>query len=73
VTGLEARAFLRSADLGGVRQRCRISQRTVASALGVTQNAIWRWENGLGFPRGATAERYARVIAGLQRHLEVTW
>lgn len=73
MTGGEARAYLRSVDAGALRQQCRISQRTVARALGVTQNAVWRWEQGFGFPRGASAGRYARVIAGLQRHLEVSW
>ena len=73
MTGGEARAFLRTADLGGARQRCGISERTMARGLGVTRNAVWRWEQRVNFPRGASAGRYARVIAGLQRHLEVSW
>lgn len=73
MTGGEVRALLRTVDAGALREQAGIGMRAMARALRVSQTQIWRWENGHAAPAGAAGARYARVIAGLKRHLEVTW
>lgn len=71
MTARETRRYLSSADLGMVRRRCGISQGVIAQAVGAGAAQVSNWERGRWLPRGERAERYARVIAGLRRHLEV--
>lgn len=54
-----------------IRLACGIRQRTIATALGVWQSSVHRWETGATQPTGATGKRYLRVMEGLARHLEV--
>jgi DNA-binding transcriptional regulator YiaG len=60
-------AAIAGVDLAGVRRACGITQETVAAALGVSRRTVSAWEHRQWGP----TEAYCRVIAGLQRHLEV--
>ncbi len=61
-----------TAEPAALRVACGLTLNTMATAIGVSKMAIWRWETGRLKPRGAAGERYRRVIAGLARHMEVT-
>lgn len=67
------REWLAAARPAALRARCGITLRVIAAALGVCPMTVWRWENGELAPNGAPGTAYCRVIAGLARHLEVTW
>ena len=54
-----------------VRARCGIPQQAIATALGVTDVSVSKWERGLVVPTGRAGDAYCRVVAGLARHLEV--
>jgi len=54
-----------------VRVACGITQATIASALGVSQVAVYYWETGLKVPAGTRWSAYLRVMEGLSRHLEI--
>ena len=56
-----------------VRRACGISQAAIAAALGVTTAAVSTWETGHNGPSGDAGAAYCRIVAGLARHLEVTW
>jgi transcriptional regulator with XRE-family HTH domain len=58
----------RAGDLDGlparvvaVRRRLRLSQHTFAARIGVSRNAVLRYEGGHGRPRADTLERIAKV------------
>lgn len=53
------------------RERCGISASTVARALGVDKSSVCHWEKGHFAPKGTAGAAYARVVAGMIRHLEV--
>lgn len=67
----ELAAFFDGRDLRGLRARCGFTVRTVAAGVGVSLPIVARWEQGAAVPRGAAGARYARVAAGMARHLEV--
>lgn len=69
-SALDRRDWLLDIGAQAVRCECGITQRTMASALGVSTAAVSLWENGLRVPFGPKAIAYCRVIAGLARHLE---
>lgn len=48
-----------------IRVRAGASLREVASALGVTQAAVSRWERGLRAPAGEMRAAYAELLARL--------
>lgn len=73
MTTEETRAYLRSLDVPALRERCGIRQATIAAALGVHRDQVHRWETRRVLPRGALAARYARVVAGMERHAAVGW
>jgi transcriptional regulator with XRE-family HTH domain len=50
--------------LRAYRMRARLRQRTVASALGVAQSQVSRWENGLDTPRAHHAAALERLLWG---------
>jgi DNA-binding transcriptional regulator YiaG len=72
LTVAEARRILRTADLRGLRKRAGISAVTLARALGVDRLRIHDWERRGCMPRGWKLPAYARVIAGLARHEEIS-
>lgn len=73
MTGLPERraasALVEEIDLPGVRRACGVTQGTMAAALGVSLTTVSFMERRLRSPSAA----YCRVIAGLARHLAVTW
>jgi transcriptional regulator with XRE-family HTH domain len=64
---VEARLAARAGIARRVRERAHLSQAELATALGVSQAALSRWEAGLRQPRGEIAERYARELRKLAR------
>jgi transcriptional regulator with XRE-family HTH domain len=72
VTQVEIRAMLRRVDARRLREDAGIRQVTVARALGVPAPYICWWESGRAEPKCKAGYRWARVIAGLERHAEVT-
>lgn len=44
------------------RQRVPISQSKLAAQLGVTQNMLWRWENGRKLPRISNLVRLCQAL-----------
>ena len=50
-----------------IRLAAGVSQARMAAELGVHRLTFIRWENGTHEPRGDSAERYARLLAELQR------
>jgi DNA-binding transcriptional regulator YiaG len=48
-----------------LRDRSPLSQTDVATACGVTQTAVARWERGERRPRGRAAEEYHKILARL--------
>jgi len=61
----EARDLARSGRGERVRRAAGISQGELAAAVGVTPACVSRWEAGIRRPRGASAIRYAEVLARL--------
>jgi DNA-binding transcriptional regulator YiaG len=45
-----------------LRERAGLTQEEFAQALGVTRPALARWESGQRTPRGATLDRYLRLL-----------
>ncbi len=66
---LVALAAARRAAADGSAQRLRkaagLTQREIASAVGVTPAAVGMWERGERVPRGLEALAYARLLAAL--------
>jgi DNA-binding XRE family transcriptional regulator len=50
-----------------IRLAARVSQVRMAAELGVHRLTFVRWENGTHEPRDGNRERYARLLADLQR------
>jgi transcriptional regulator with XRE-family HTH domain len=50
------------AVLRRVREECRLSKRGLALKVGVTQSAVWQWEEGRAAPRPETAATLERVL-----------
>jgi DNA-binding transcriptional regulator YiaG len=73
MTNAELRAFLACYDLRALRRGCGITRTAMAAGLGVGRCRVRDWETGRTSPCGPDAARYARVVAGMARHLEVTW
>jgi transcriptional regulator with XRE-family HTH domain len=61
-----ARRALTPQRVRAVRIAARLSQSELAAALGVTEAAICRWEQGERIPRGEIADRYAALLAQLE-------
>lgn len=73
MTRAESRDWLAAVNPGGLRTQCGFTLRTVADAAGTTFGTVWKWEQGITTPTGAAGAAYCRIVAGLARHLEVTW
>ena len=63
--------MLRRVDARQLRLDAGISQATVAAALGVPRHYIAWWEQGKFEPKSEAGYRWARFVAGLERHAEV--
>lgn len=63
--GLPAAAECRSIRVGS-----GLSQKALAGALGVTREAVAKWEAGQRRPRGALLTAYAELLGRLQRGSE---
>jgi DNA-binding XRE family transcriptional regulator len=50
-----------------IRAAADVSQVRMAAELGVHRSTLIRWENGECIPRGEARERYAKLLAELQR------
>jgi DNA-binding XRE family transcriptional regulator len=50
-----------------LRESAGLSMTETAQAAGVAKTTIWRWETRQRRPRGATVERYAKVLEDLSR------
>lgn len=59
-----------SADPAEIRKACGIRQSTVARALGISPAHVSFLERGIASPRAVKTDAFARVIAGMARHLE---
>jgi DNA-binding transcriptional regulator YiaG len=66
---MEARDAARSGRGARLRQAAGLSQRELASAIGVTSGAVCRWESGDRRPGGEAAHAYARVLRTLAEGL----
>jgi transcriptional regulator with XRE-family HTH domain len=62
----EGRRAVEGGRIQRVREAARLSQTELGMALGVTQTAVALWEKGKRVPRGATAERLARLLNDLE-------
>lgn len=45
-----------------LRERAGVSQEDVARVVGVTREAVTRWESGLRTPRGQRLDQYVQVL-----------
>lgn len=68
----EIRAMLRRVNARQLRAESGISVRTVARALSLPVNYAYDWESGRRTPTSPAGLRWAKVIAGLERHAAVT-
>ncbi|MFJ2631096.1 helix-turn-helix domain-containing protein [Streptomyces sp. NPDC087422] len=60
------RAAVSSGEARRLRESARLSISEVASACGVDQSTVWRWERGTRSPRGDKALRYGELIESLR-------
>ncbi len=68
---LHALSKMRAALVSGQAERLRrgagLSRAEVGAAVGVSREAIQKWELGERVPRGAAGLRFARLLARLAR------
>ena len=62
---LDLRTSLESGDARRIRERAGLSAVALARQLDVSPATVTRWEQGVRYPRGANARRYARVLRRL--------
>lgn len=72
MTHAEIRAMLRRVDARQLREDAGISVRTVARALSLPRQYVYDYECGRRTPVSPAGLRWARVIAGLERHAAVS-
>lgn len=60
------RAAVSSGEARRLREAAQLSIGEVASACGVDQSTVWRWERGARSPRGDKALRYGELIESLR-------
>lgn len=56
-----------SGEARRIRQAAKVSLSEIAGEVGVSLNAVWKWENGKSRPSGEQALRYLRVLNTLER------
>lgn len=49
-------------QIKAIRERKGMSQEDLAKLMGVTQGAVWQWENGLTFPKTGLLVKLADVL-----------
>ncbi len=59
------RAALTSGEAEALRRRAGLSRAELGAAVGVSREAVQKWELGDRIPRGDAALRYARLLARL--------
>jgi DNA-binding transcriptional regulator YiaG len=64
---VRARRALKSGRAIEIRLAAGLSQSEIATALGVSQAAVCRWEAGERRPRGDAARRYGQLLDVLER------
>src|SRR5262245_10688701 len=64
---VSARRSLASGEVCELRRRARLTQSELARAIGGSPAAVSRWESQARRPRGANAERLARIVELLER------
>ena len=64
-----ARRALRPAVARALRREAQLSLAEMATALGVTDGTVSRWETGERRPRGVVADRYAALLRQLEADL----
>lgn len=69
---LAVRDLIASGEAKRLRQAAGLSQAAMAAALDITREAFYRAENGRRRPGPGFAARYARVLAGLANHDQVS-
>jgi DNA-binding transcriptional regulator YiaG len=62
---LDLRALLGNGSARQIRESAGLSAVAVARQLDVSPATVTRWEQGIRFPRGANARRYARLLRRL--------
>ena len=62
---LDLRAMLDNGEARQIRERAGLTSTQLARRLDVSPAAVTRWEQGIRFPRGANARRYARLLQRL--------
>lgn len=72
MTGHDISWLLGTTDLQALRKRCGITQATIAAALGVSKTQVVVWEGRHRHPAGTAGSRYARLIAALRNHDDIT-
>ncbi|QYA94042.1 helix-turn-helix domain-containing protein [Streptomyces anulatus] len=66
----QLRAVVRSGEAKRLREAAHLSIGEVASACGVDQSTVWRWERGTRSPRGDRALRYGELLDSLRGQLK---
>jgi DNA-binding transcriptional regulator YiaG len=64
---VRVRRLTRSGEAREIRERARLSQQEIATALGVSAAAIHFWETNERRPRGEAALRYGELLQSLDR------
>jgi DNA-binding transcriptional regulator YiaG len=64
---VQLRAAISAGETRQIRVAARLSISELATACGVDQSTLWRWEQGKRLPRGKHAVRYADVLDSLRR------
>lgn len=65
-----ARRAAATGEAAELRRRAGLSQADMAKPVGVTPQAVARWEHGTRVPRGKAALRYARLLRRLGLRLD---
>jgi DNA-binding transcriptional regulator YiaG len=63
----EVREATRSGRARRIRELAVVPQSAIAQAVGVSESAVSRWENGKRAPRGAAALAYGRALQELSK------
>ena len=63
----EVRQWAASGTARAIRERARLAEGDIATAVGVSLPAVSRWERGLRVPRGQAALRYHALLQSLQK------
>ena len=59
------RRLVANGEARAIRELNHLSRADVATAVGASSTAVWRWERGDRVPRGLPALRYGELLAVL--------